>query len=178
MKKKLKIAIIGNAGAGKSTLAVKISEKISIPVFHLDKILWKPNWVRTPEDEFVEKHDEILQKESWIIDGVAYKSTYERRFENADVIIYLDSSPEKCFENAKKRMHEDLERPNPFVNENCPYGLEFVDEQKAVIDSYHNEYRPIILDMLKNFEDRKLVIYLNDEYSFDDLLAKLQGDNN
>jgi len=173
-----KIVIIGNSAAGKSTLSEKISKVFSIPVYHLDKILWKPNWERTPEDEFVKKHDEIIQKESWIIDGVAYRSTYECRFENADLIIYLDIPPEICIQNAESRMQEDLERPNPYVNENCPYGFEFIEEQKEVIYSFHNEYRPLILDLLKKYEIKNKVIYLKDNYEIDDLLEQIQANKN
>lgn len=177
MNKIRKIAIIGNSGSGKSTLAVTIAKRLSLPVFHLDKILWKPNWERTSEVEFIQKHNEIIEKDSWIIDGVAYKSTYKKRFDKADVILYLDISPETCFQNAKKRMLEDLERPNPYVSENCPYSIELEKEQKDVIDSFHNEYRPMILDMLEEYQNQKKVIFLKDNFSVANLINKIVTNN-
>ena len=174
MKRIKRIVIIGNSGAGKSTLAVALSKRLSLPIYHLDKILWKKNWERTPEDEFIQKHREVIERDEWLLDGVAYKSTYEQRFERADAIIYMDLSPELCFEHAKQRMQEDLERPNPFVSEDCPYGLEYVDQQKELIYSFHKEYRPLILNILKQFEESKLIIYLKDNFNIDDLEAQLR----
>ncbi len=41
-----KILIIGCGGSGKSTLARQMGEKFALPVVHLDKIYWLPNWVK------------------------------------------------------------------------------------------------------------------------------------
>ncbi|NHJ40948.1 MAG: hypothetical protein FK731_13035 [Asgard group archaeon] len=155
-----RIAIIGNSGAGKSYLAIILANELSIPVYHIDKILWKPNWVRTPEKEFIKKHNAIVEKDTWILDGVGYKSTFDYRFEKADAIIFLDVSPEICFENAKKRMQEDILRPNPYVTENCPYSYELKDLQLEVINSFHTEFRPFILEKIARYEKNKKIIHL------------------
>ena len=63
-----RIAIIGNTASGKSCLSVKLSKELKIPVFHLDKYLWKPGWVRVPEDEFTASHNGLISKDFWIID--------------------------------------------------------------------------------------------------------------
>jgi adenylate kinase family enzyme len=70
-----RVTIIGNTGSGKSTLAMKIREITSLPVYHIDKILWKKNWERTSEEEFTSKHSMIMEGNSWILDGVGYHST-------------------------------------------------------------------------------------------------------
>jgi len=152
-----RITIIGNAGAGKSTLAVKLGERLAIPVYHLDKLLWKEGWVRTPEEEFVAKHQEILQKEEWIIDGVAYKSTYDARFTQAEVILLLDVPVEICVEHAVQRMEEEKTRPNPYVNPNCPYEGP-IEQQKEVMILFHEEYRPWILEKLENFKEKTIIL--------------------
>ena len=45
-----RIVVIGSAGSGKSTLSQKLGQIYSLPVVHLDKYYWKPNWVATPND--------------------------------------------------------------------------------------------------------------------------------
>ena len=157
----MKIVVIGNSASGKSTLSIKISEVLNTPVYHLDKILWKPGWERTSEDEFRRKHEKIMSNEKWIIDGVAYKSTIEERFLAADMIIFLDPPIEVCRERALQRMHEDLKRPNPYVSEGCPYPLELVDEQNKTIDLFHNEYREYISDLVEKYEKSKITYRLS-----------------
>ncbi len=159
-----RLVVIGNAASGKSSLSMRIHELTNIPVYHLDTILWKKNWERTPEEEFVVKHDEILSKDLWIIDGVAYKSTYHKRFSRADTIIFLDTPLEECKKRGLQRMKEDLERPNPYVTEGCRYPLELIKEQNEVIESFHNDYRMHILEMIKTFsEDKNVLIFSSDK---------------
>jgi adenylate kinase family enzyme len=169
-----RIVVIGNAASGKSTLSMKINELTNIPVYHLDKILWKKNWERTPEDEFTVKHDEIISKDSWIIDGVAYKSSYPKRFSRATTIIFLDTPLEECKQRSLQRMKEDLERPNPYVTEGCRYPLEFKNEAEKVIVLFHNEYREFILEMIKEYKSNTEIILLKSDKEVKSFLESLQ----
>ncbi len=67
-----RIAIIGSAGAGKSTFARQLSTKLNIEVYHLDAILWKPNWTGTPKDErsIFKSHGKIILPLVLVKDGV------------------------------------------------------------------------------------------------------------
>lgn len=40
----MKIAILGYSGAGKSTLAARLGELYGLPVLHLDRVHFIPNW--------------------------------------------------------------------------------------------------------------------------------------
>ncbi|MHA1441511.1 MAG: hypothetical protein ACTSPK_06585 [Candidatus Heimdallarchaeota archaeon] len=175
-----RITIIGNSAAGKSSLAVMLGKELGLPVYHLDKLLWKPGWERTPEDEFVRKHQEIIDNDQLVLDGVAYKSTYEDRFERAEIIIYLDTSVEKCKEHAQKRMYEEKLRPNPYVNENCPYEGDIEDNFK-VIRLFHNEYRPLILKQLEKHEKKSIILSdfnVKNENNLTDLISKIKEKSN
>ena len=46
-----KIIVIGSSGSGKSTLSKQLSNILDIPVYHLDALFWKPNWVMITKDE-------------------------------------------------------------------------------------------------------------------------------
>jgi adenylate kinase family enzyme len=50
-----RIIIIGSSGGGKSTLARQLGDITGLPVIHLDKVFWNPNWVETPKDIWQEK---------------------------------------------------------------------------------------------------------------------------
>ena len=46
-----RIAIIGNAGGGKSTLARKLGKALDLPVTHVDSIQYRSDWQRTEAAE-------------------------------------------------------------------------------------------------------------------------------
>jgi ATPase subunit of ABC transporter with duplicated ATPase domains len=46
-----RIAVIGNGGGGKSTLARALGQRLRIPVHEVDEVQWLPGWRRAPLDE-------------------------------------------------------------------------------------------------------------------------------
>ena len=122
-----RIVIIGSGGAGKSTFARQLSEKLNIEVYHLDAILWKPNWVGTPRDEQKRIQYKLVEKESWIIDG-NYGGTLDIRLNTADTIILLDIHRVICLYRAIKRTFQYRNKTRPDMAEGCEerFDLEFL----------------------------------------------------
>ncbi len=84
----MKIMIFGDSGAGKSTFAKKLGEKLALPVLHLDEVMETMG----REDKkaigaFIEKE---TQKAKWIMDGNAFTKDTHARIKAADVIIVFD----------------------------------------------------------------------------------------
>ena len=90
-----RISIVGSGGAGKSTFAHQLADILHLPVIHLDALYWQPGWVATPQDEWRDKQQQLVQQECWIIDG-NYTSTLDVRFAVADTIIFLDFPRFRC----------------------------------------------------------------------------------
>lgn len=88
-----RIVIIGPSNAGKSTLALAISEKISVPAFHLDQFRHLPNtnWQMRPDDEFKTMHDQLILNDQWIIEG-NYSKLMPQRLKRATGAILLTSN--------------------------------------------------------------------------------------
>lgn len=84
-----RIAVIGCPGSGKSVLSMKLGKMTGLPVYHLDKIFWKPGWTESDHDDFMKKLQDIVNRDSWIIDG-NYGNTLKMRLDHADTVIYLD----------------------------------------------------------------------------------------
>jgi len=114
-----KILILGNPGSGKSTLAVKLGEILGYPVIHLDKLHWQPGWVM-PDDEYWESlQPEIVNGETWIIDG-NYNRTLEMRLPYADAILYHNYSTALSLWRIIKRLVLNYGRNRPDMGDGCP----------------------------------------------------------
>ncbi len=85
-----RVAVFGNTGAGKSTLARRLAELTGIPLFPLDLIQWRPGDVKVPHDEYLQKHADILARPAWIIDGFGCRKSAWERFAAADTLVYID----------------------------------------------------------------------------------------
>lgn len=85
-----RVAVFGNAGGGKSTLARRLAELTHLPLYPLDMIQFRPGGGEVPRDEYLKAHAELLQRDAWIIDGYGcIKSAWER-FACADTLVYID----------------------------------------------------------------------------------------
>ncbi|MBO7376520.1 MAG: DNA topology modulation protein FlaR, partial [Clostridia bacterium] len=88
----MKIAIIGYSGAGKSTLARKLGEKYGVDVLHLDSVHFLPGWVereRADERKIVADFLDSHAERGWVVDGNYTKLSYERRIDEADLVIMM-----------------------------------------------------------------------------------------
>ena len=131
-----KISIIGCPGSGKSTLSVQLAKILNLEAIHLDKVYWKPYWVNISKEEFDEKHDEILKKESFILDG-NYNRTISKRLEKCDLVIYLDYDSQVCIDSYIQRVKDGSIKD--FITENC---VETLDEDfNNYISSYNEKNR-------------------------------------
>jgi adenylate kinase family enzyme len=106
-----RVAIIGPGGAGKSTLARALGEKLQLPVIHLDALFWQPGWVEPDRDEWATLNRELVQGERWILDG-NYGGTMEIRLAAADTIVFLDPPPLLAMWRAIRRRRRREPRPD------------------------------------------------------------------
>jgi adenylate kinase family enzyme len=85
-----KVAVFGNAGGGKSTLARRLAEVTRLPLYPLDLIQFRPGGGKVSDDEYLRKHADVLGGDEWIIDGFGSVASAWERFAVADTLIYLD----------------------------------------------------------------------------------------
>lgn len=114
-----RILIIGCGGAGKSTLARQLGEKLELPVVHLDKLFWKPGWVEESSEEFDRKLAIELEKTRWIMDG-NFNRTMPQRLSKCDTIIYLDFSRWACLWGVVRRIITTYGTVRPDMGDGCP----------------------------------------------------------
>lgn len=152
-----RVAIIGNAGGGKTTLSLKLGKRQGLSVYPIDKIQWKPNWQAAPLDEIQKKHDEILSRDKWIIDGWGTWDLITRRFEAADTIIFIDLPLGLHYWWAFKRQFKSIFVPRTDLPENCPM-LPKTWELIRLMWMIHRQMRPRLKSLVESFCNRKRVI--------------------
>ncbi len=126
----MKIAIIGYSGAGKSTLAKRLSQQFGLPLLYLDTIQFKPHWTERDEDESREIISGWMDEHSdWVIDGNYAQFLQERRYSEADYIIFLDFPARVCLKRVKLRYKEYEGRSRESMTMGCEEKLdkEFLD---------------------------------------------------
>ena len=83
----MKIAVSGYAGSGKTYLSDYLSNKMNIPVLHLESIKWDKEWKPIDDTVVLPQVSKFMENEDWIIDGYYKYLLYDERLEQADSII-------------------------------------------------------------------------------------------
>jgi adenylate kinase family enzyme len=115
-----RIAIIGNAAGGKSTLSRKLRDLLRLPLHPIDQLQWRPGWQAAPVKEFAVAHARLLAEPRWIIDGWGAFDAIEERFRRADTIVLVDYPLWRHYWWAIKRQFICLFRPRADGPPGCP----------------------------------------------------------
>ena len=97
-----RILVIGSCGAGKSYLSKALSQKLNLPLIHLDHLFWEPNWKQRSREDFDRRLQTELNKSEWIMDG-NYNRTLPTRLRYADTVIHLNYNRWVCLYRVIKR---------------------------------------------------------------------------
>jgi adenylate kinase family enzyme len=168
--KSQRIIIIGNGGAGKSTLAEKLGKDLDIPVAHLDLLSWKDKFERVPEDIFRRELSEKYKAEKMIIEGWAYHSTMHDRMLWADTVIYLKFPLQYCLNSVFNRNREFKNRSYPYDPFTCDREAHH-ELYRSAVEKVHFEYEPEVQIWLTgtDIKNKKVFIInsseeLNEQY--------------
>ena len=154
-----RIMIIGCGGAGKSTLARQLGEKLNLPVVHLDQIWWAPgNWQHISREEFDAQMMAEMEKTRWILDG-NFNRTIERRLEKCDTVIYLDMPRIVCLKNWIGRVVKNWGYARPDMAPGC--GEWFDPEMARWIRRFNRDNRRRYYELLNNLENKQVYILKN-----------------
>lgn len=167
-----RILVFGNGGSGKSTLSVTLGDLLHLPVIHLDKYFWQPNWIATPVDDWNIIVESFSDSEEWIIDG-NYSRTMNIRIKRADLIIFLDMPNMLCLYRIFKRRIKYNRKTRPDMNEECTekLDLEFI----KWVWNFKKRNRAKILDKLEVASKTKRIIILKNRKQVNEFIEGLKN---
>lgn len=153
-----RILIVGNSGAGKSTMARALSEKTGLPVVHLDRLFWRENWQHIAREEFDALLQQELEKSQWIIDG-NYDRTVSTRLAYCDTVIYLDYPRWQCLLGVVKRVISSYGKVRPDMGDGCPERFDW--EFMKYVWNYNRENREKLYRKLNALDRVNVIVFRN-----------------
>jgi adenylate kinase family enzyme len=150
-----KIYILGSTGSGKTTLAKKLSRELNVKHYELDNVTWEYN----PNGDDRKRSDEeikllfsnILKEDNWIIENVG-KSIYDRGFDEADTIIYLNLSRLSLY---KRVMYRWIRQKLKIETSSYKPSLKVLIEIFKWVDK---ELKNSKLNKLKSYQDKLIIL--------------------
>ena len=146
-----KVIIIGCCGSGKSTFARQLHACTGIPLFHLDQLNWNENKTTVEKEVFLKRVQDVIQKNSWIIDG-NYGSSIEMRMQACDTVFFLDYPVDICIQGIHERVGK--------VRADMPWVEDEVDEDLIeFVKNYEREDRPEVLNLLSKYKEKEIHLF-------------------
>lgn len=151
-----KILIVGSPGSGKSTFSKKLGAITHIPVIHLDKEYWLPNWTVPNKEDWINKLEKIINEDAWILDGT-YLDTLDLRLQQADLVIFLDYKRLLCVNSTIKRELKKKNKKRDDMGIGCTEKLDF----KFInwVWKFPRVCRPKLLQILSKYSEMKVVTF-------------------
>ena len=166
-----KILVIGSSGAGKSTFSRRLHRATNLPLVHLDRLYWKPNWVETTDKaEWKRTIESALHGDAWILDG-NYSGTLEMRLEKCDTVIFLDMPRLICVYRILKRVALYEKGSRLDMADGCDehFDWEFV----KIVWNYPARSKPKVEALLNRFSRDKTIVRLRSKKEIEDFFENI-----
>jgi adenylate kinase family enzyme len=165
-----RILVIGSPGAGKSTLASGLAERLGLPLIHLDREYFGPGWTTPTKPEWRERVKVLAARPAWVMDG-NYASTFDIRVPRATAIVWLDLPRWRCLGGVLWRVTKNYGRIRPDLGPGCSerFDWSFI----RWILSYPLKMRPRTMSMLESLRSDQRVCILRSRSEIPALEAEL-----
>lgn len=118
-----RVVILGCSGAGKSTFARALGDRLGLPVVHLDALFWQPGWVEPEKEAFRAAVAAAIAGDAWVTDGNYVSRTFDLRLPRADTVIFLHQPRWLCVYRILSRWLFAFGRTRPDKAEGCEENL-------------------------------------------------------
>jgi len=165
-----RILVIGSPGAGKSTLARRLAERLDLPLIHLDREYFGPGWLMPSRTEWREKVARLAARPEWVMDG-NYASTFDLRMPRAHAVVWLDIPRWQCALSVFWRVARHYGRVRPDLGPGCPERFDW--SFMRWIWSYPEQMREKTARLLERRKARQRVYVLRSRAEIPALEAEL-----
>lgn len=112
-----RILVYGVTGAGKTTLARRIGDRLGLPFHPVDDLTWEPGWVPVSDAEQRARIRAVCAGEEWVIDG-AYAIWADLVLPRADLVVGLDLPRWLSWSRLLRRSVRNIVHRTPICNGN------------------------------------------------------------
>jgi adenylate kinase family enzyme len=170
-----RVAIIGPGGAGKTTLALELGRRLGIELVQLDRLFWKPGWVKASLEECEAAQRSALARSSWIVDSCSPRAL-RTRLEAADTIVFLDLPPLLCAVRTLLRRLRTRDRPRPELAPGCHVSRidRAVLKRIRYTRDYRKELRPLFLHELERLRGHRHIVVLRNPRQVREFVASIR----
>jgi adenylate kinase family enzyme len=85
-----RVAVFGDAGGGKSTLARELVVITGLPLTVVDELQYSAGGVKVPHENYAQAHAALLVQDEWIVDGLSGIKLLWEWLEAADTLIHVN----------------------------------------------------------------------------------------
>jgi hypothetical protein len=154
-----RVAVFGNAGGGKSTLAKRLAELARLPLYVADTMQWQTGGVAVPHEEYLRAHADLLRQDAWVIDGFGCATSAWQRFSRADTLVYVDLPLVTHYWWVTKRLIKGLWKAPEGWPENSPLWNSTIGSYR-VIPLCHRKLTPRYRQLVADAAGSKRVHHL------------------
>jgi adenylate kinase family enzyme len=156
-----KITVVGNIAGGKTRLSQVLAARYQLPLTHVDSLQFLPGMKMRPLLETREALLAATAQDKWLVDGYGPLDLIEKRFQAADVVVYVDFPIWRHYWWLSKRQVSNLWSRRAELPEGCSeLTWEHTRKLYKTLWQIHTKMRPELLRIFarKNLHEKVLII--------------------
>lgn len=114
-----RIVIAGISGNGKTTLGLRLAQRLEVPFTELDALMHQPGWVPAETETFRREVEAVLDRsDGWVLDGMYQGQLGDLVLRRADTLVWLDQPLPLVLFRLMKRAVKDIVTKRDLFNGN------------------------------------------------------------